>query len=77
MCLLNSFVDLNKPSVVAKEMITRNHDSLRLSEMFLSLKFNYKKRFGENLIFRIIGMDLSWATIHAALNILNLETIEE
>jgi hypothetical protein len=47
------------------------------TEMFLSVKFNYKKRFGENLIFRLIGMDLSWATIHAGLNILNLETIEE
>jgi hypothetical protein len=70
-CLLKSFDDINKPSVVVKEMITSNHDTLRLSEMFLALNFNYKKRFGENLVFRIIGMDLSWATIHAALNILN------
>jgi hypothetical protein len=48
-CLLKSFDDLNKPSVVVKEMITSNHDTLRLSEMFLALNFNYKKRFGEIL----------------------------
>jgi hypothetical protein len=43
----------------------------------LLLKNNYRKNFGTAPKFRIIGMDLSWVIIHAALEVLNGETIEE
>ncbi len=41
------------------------------------MKNNYRKKFGAAPKFRILGMDLSWATIHAALEILNGETVED
>ena len=57
-------------------MITSRHDTVRLGEMFHLLKANYKKKFGVPLLFRIIGMDLSWATIHSSLEMFNMETVE-
>ena len=75
--LLKNFEDLNKPGIVINETITTRHDTTRLGEMFFFLKCNYKKKFGSPLLFRIIGMDLSWATIHASLEIFNQETVEE
>ena len=73
--LLKNFEDLNKPGIVINETITSRHDTTRLGEMFYLLKCNYKKKFGTSLLFRIIGMDLSWATIHASLEIFNMETV--
>ena len=75
--MLKDFNDLNIPGVVINETITSRHDTTRISEMFSLLKSNYKKKYGTTLKFRIIGMDLSWATIHAALETLNLETVDE
>ena len=77
MFLLKNFGDLNQPGVTVSETSTSQHDSPRISEMFLLLKNNYRKKFGTVPKFRILGMDLSWATIHAALEILNGETVEE
>ena len=45
--------------------------------MFLLFENNHRQKFGSAPKFRILGMDLSWATIHAALEILNGETIDE
>ena len=45
-------------------------------EIFLLLKNNFRKKYG-TLSFRIMGMDLSWATIHASLEIMNMETIND
>ena len=70
--MLKDFNDLNIPGVVINETITSRHDTTRISEMFSLLKSNYKKKYGTTLKFRIIGMDLSWATIHAALETLNM-----
>ena len=73
-CKLKSFSDLSQAGVVINETITSRHDTTRLGEMFNLLKSNFKKKHGA-LKFRIIGMDLSWATIHASLEIFNMETI--
>ena len=77
MFLLKHFGDLNEPGVTVMETSSSQHDSPRISEMFLLMKNNYRKKFGAAPKFRILGMDLSWATIHAALEILNGETVED
>ena len=77
MFLLKNFGDLNEPGITIMETSTSKHDAPRISEMFQLLKNNYRNKFGVAPKFRILGMDLSWATIHAALEILNGETIEE
>jgi hypothetical protein len=73
---LKNFNDLEQPGVVVNETITSRHDTDRISEMFLLLKNNFTRKHG-TVSFRIIGMDLSWATIHGSLNILNKETVNE
>ena len=77
MFLLKNFNNLNEPGITVNETSTSQHDSPRISEMFLLLKTNFRKKFGIAPKFRILGMDLTWATIHAALEVLNQETIEE
>ena len=71
--LLKDFSDLNQPGVVINETITSRHDTSRISEMFQLIKSNYEMKFETALKFRIIEMDLSWATIHAALAMFNTE----
>ena len=57
-------------------MSTSRHDSFRIGEMFRLLRFNYNKIYqSRNLTFRLIVSDLSWATIHAIVETLNLENI--
>ena len=69
--------DLNEPGVVVNETSTSRHDATRIGEIFHLFRSNFKKKFACSLKFRIVGMDLSWATIHAALEVLNMETIDE
>jgi hypothetical protein len=73
---LKNLSDLEIPGVVVNETITSRHDTDRISEILLLLKNNYRRKFG-SLYFRLIGMDLSWATIHATLEVLNMETIND
>jgi hypothetical protein len=75
--LLKDISDLQKPATIINEVITSRHDTCRISEMFLLLKHNYRKLFDATLIFRLIVLDLSWASIHAILEVLNLETVED
>ena len=75
--LLKNLSDWNQPGIIVNETITSRHDTSRIGEMFYLLKCSYRKKFGTALKFRIIGMDLSWATIHAALEIFNLESIDD
>jgi hypothetical protein len=75
--MLKNFGDLNVSGVVVNETATSRHDTTSIGEMFYLLKSNFKKKFGLPPKFRIIGMDLSWATIHAALEMFNMETVEE
>ncbi len=75
--LLKNASDFDIPAVIVNEVITSRQDTCRIGEMFHLLKYNYKKVFDTSLNFRFIVSDLSWATIHAALEIMNLETVEE
>ena len=75
--LLKDNSDFEKPATIINEVITSRKDTCRISEMFLLLKHNYRKLFDAALIFRLIVLDLSWASIHAILEVLNLETIED
>jgi hypothetical protein len=75
--ILKDVSDLEKPGIIINEVITTRQDTCRISEMFLLLKHNYRKLFDTTLVFRLIVLDLSWASIHAILEILNLETVEQ
>jgi hypothetical protein len=75
--ILKDVSDFEKPGIIINEVITSRQDTCRISEMFLLLKHNYRKLFDTTLVFRLIVLDLSWASIHAILEILNLETVEQ
>ncbi len=45
--------------------------------MFNLMRHNYRKLFDTSLSFRLIVLDLYWASIHAALEVLNMESIEK
>ena len=73
--LLKNLEFLDVESVPLAEVSTSRHDTYMIGEMFQLLKFNYNKIFKKNLTFRLIVIDLSWATIHAALEHLNSQTV--
>jgi hypothetical protein len=75
--LMKDSKDFSVPGVVINETVTSRQDTTRIGEMFYLLKSHYRKKFDTTLRYRIIGMDLSWATIHAALEVMNLETVED
>ena len=75
--LLKDVSDFEKPATIINEVITSKQDTCRISEMFLLYKHNYRKLFDTALVFRLIVLDLSWASIHAILEVLNLETVEQ
>ena len=75
--LLKDVSDFEKPAIIINEVITSRQDTCRIAEMFLLLKHNYRKLFDTTLVFRLIVLDLSWASIHAILEIFNLETVEQ
>jgi hypothetical protein len=75
--ILKDAKNMDNPSVVVNEVISSKHDSCRIGEMFHLLKHNYLKKFDTRLYFRYLVLDLSWASIHGALENLNLETVEE
>ena len=57
-------------------MASSRHDAFQIGAMFRLVKYNYGKIFPNDLFaFRLICLDLSWATIHAALEIINMENI--
>ena len=67
----------NIPGVMVNEVITSRQDTCRIGEMFHLLKHNFSKVFDTALSFRFVVLDLSWATIHAVLEVMNLETVED
>ena len=54
MFLLKHFGDLNEPGVTVMETSSSQHDSPRISEMFLLMKNNYRKKFGAAPKFSIL-----------------------
>ena len=70
-------IDFDKPGTIINEEIISRHDTCRIGEMFHLLKHNYRKLFDTTLSFRLIVIDLSWASIHCSLDLMNGETVEE
>lgn len=75
--LLKNLEFLDLESVPLAEVSSSRHDTYVIGEMFQLLEFNYNKIFKKHLTFRLIVIDLSWATIHAALKHLNSQTLLE
>ena len=67
--------DFSKPAVIVNEVIISRQDTCRIGEMFHLFKHNYLKLFDTTLSLKLVVLDLSWASIHAALGELNMETI--
>jgi hypothetical protein len=68
---------LNKSGAVISETVSSEHDTGKLSEMFRLLKTGYRKLFDTPLFYRYVVSDLCWPTIHAVLELMNLEEIED
>lgn len=62
--ILKDVSDFEKPAIIINEVITSRQDTCLIGEMFLLLKHNYRKLFDTTLVFRLIVLDLSWASIH-------------
>ena len=77
MFLLKDVSKLEEPGVVVNEVVTSQHDTGRVSEMFLTLKNNYRRFTKTPLSFRYVVSDLCWPTIHGMLEIINMETIND
>ena len=77
MFLLKELSKLEEPGVVVNEVVTSQHDTGRVSEMFLTLKNNYRRFTKTPLSFRYVVSDLCWPTIHGMLEIINMETIND
>ncbi len=68
--------DLLQPDINITEMACSRHDVFAISEMFNCFRYNYLHLFpSENLIFRLMISDFSWATMHAALHVFNFESM--
>jgi hypothetical protein len=59
------------------KVVTSQHDTGRVSEMFLTLKSNYRRYKNSSLFFRYLVSDLCWPTINGMLEIMNMETIHD
>ena len=74
--MLRTLGDNAKRGIVINETVTSVHDTCRIGEMFHLLKHNYFKLYNaDSFVFRLVISDLSWATIHAALEVLNSEDV--
>lgn len=72
--LIKDIGDSTMPGANVTEMATSVHDTFSISTMFNTFICNYKKVFPrEQLIFRLLISDFSWATMHAALCSFNME----
>jgi hypothetical protein len=74
---LKDLTKLEETGAVINEVVTSQHDTGRVSEMFLTLKSNYRRYKNSSLFFRYLVSDLCWPTIHGMLEIMNMETIHD
>ena len=72
--LIKNILSLDLEGIPITEVASSRHDTYTIEKMFHLLKFNYDKIRGKKLIFRLVVCDMSWATIHATLSVLNSET---
>lgn len=75
--MLKDVSKLRDPGAVVSETVSSVHDTGRLCDMFRTLKTDFKKVYDTQLFFRYVVCDLCWATIHAMLEVMNLENIED
>jgi hypothetical protein len=75
--MLKNSRDFELPGVVVQEVATSRHDTMRIGEMWHLLKYNYLQVHDTSLKIDICVLDMSWASMHAFLEIMNLETMEE
>ena len=76
--LLKDIGDSSLPGFNITEMCTSRHDTYSIGEMFNLFIFNYKKIYpNDNLIFRLLISDFSYAIMHAALTCFNKEDMAE
>ena len=69
--LSNETRDKNSNYLLVSETSTSRHDTEQLSKMFLKLKICYKSLYPNDNLCYMLVLDLSWASIHAAVTILN------
>ena len=75
--LSNETSSVDNNYLLLSETSTSKHDTAQLSKMFLNLKMNYQSLYPTDNLFYMVTLDLSWASIHAATNILNNKTFTE
>ena len=72
------YIDDEKQSAIVADMASTEHDTYRIGDFFRLLKRDheilYKK---DQLYFRLIITDYSWAFIHRIIQGLNIESIEQ
>lgn len=71
---LKNYLSLEDEGIPITEAASSRHDTLIIEKMFHLLKFNYEKIKNKRFNFRLVVCDMSWASIHATLFILNSET---
>jgi hypothetical protein len=66
-----------KNYVVIGEMVSSTHDVYSISKFTAKFKFEYERLYKKDLVFKLVVMDYSFAMLHAVLQTLNHETVEE
>jgi hypothetical protein len=70
--------DLDKKSFVLSEMVTSRQTTYQISSYIKFMKFSYEKKYRQDVFcFRCIVTDYAWATMHAIVENLNLQTMIE
>jgi len=58
-------------------MVTSDHTTTSITNMLRHMREKYEHKYKEDLRFKTIVSDFSWATMHAILEVFNRETIED
>lgn len=74
--IVKDSLNLEEFGLLINETITSRQDAYSIGDMLRLFKFNYLSIYpNAGRIFQMVIVDLSWATIHATLEVLNLETV--
>lgn len=68
--------DMISKRVLISELASSRHTVYAIATFLRFLKEAYERKFKSRLCFRIMVVDYSWATMHALLETLNLDTVE-
>lgn len=68
-CLLKNGANLSQRGLLLSELLSSAHDSCSLAKFFFAMRLDYAKVCrGEELRFRLVVIDYSWALIHSLLS---------